>query len=750
MGTRGFKTIRYRGRYYCFYSRFDSYPEGLGKQIQNEIPTTPEAYAEWLFEQREKYEAIHKQLEDYLSVRCYNAGEYPCENGRSAARPQLDTRPLNMFEIIKLPSYIPEDISEYDALWDYVVDLDREVFTINNSAHMKLNHIPKHGWIRALIKAARHDYILLPGLVPKDSVTDLVLKTEAIPVEVLDLYDSLGVTIDNRISIAAIPFSYRHGSRLAALVFEVFQRTQRESLENLLLGWNADDFCFREIVFAILCIASPARNLSLIRSRRVLDSPEAGYSDIVSRDLPVISRKRRYDSDDSYNTGDSQDDGESDSGVEDPCEDPATKENDDDGLNNSTRRGPSDFQDADPEFVAHLGIGCHLQENQPGSSAKESIYWFEGALIVLAVQLTRMDVVAESVTRVFQYHQQYCAHTTVNAIIISIEHVILMTIDPHGTVRHTKPLCLFALDTHQSKDASARYPAIYLDALENYARNASAMEKAMNRRQNAEMAKVVKNRKHMQTWSKAIFNSLEGGVDAVYKPERGLERIHFNEQQEMWNSNPKIKKTLAVTHKEAIYEFQQVIPDDDETKESFLALTSFLEVAARQQIPTTQGRLPVELYRMIIAYLPDTETYRTCMGVSILFRDLCQQDLRVIDNLVIFANGLPAKKQDLDLDEAQNDDSDVFKTLHLLNGIGREVEFCNARNRFHRIQGCSNAEQFKVVVGSQRDRRTILTDMEVCLRPVAKDEPSETCSALDVPLGDDNDDKDTISFDDIL
>lgn len=749
MGTRGFKTIRYRGRYYCFFSRLDSYPEGLGKEILNEIPTTPEAYAEWLLEQREKYEGLHKQLEEYLSVRRYNTGEDPRENGRSAARPPLDTRPLNMCEIKNLPRYIPEDLCEHDVLWDYVVNLDREVFTINNSAHMKLNRIPRDGWIQALIKAARDDYIVLPGLVPKDCVADLVLKTEVIPVGAFNLYDSLGVTIDNWKTIADTPFSHCHGSQLGALVFKMFQGTYGEIFENLLLEWNADDFCFREIVFAILCIASPAKNLSLIKSRRVLDSPEAGYSDIMSRDLPVISRKRSYNSDDSYNTGDSQNDGESDSGIEHPCEDPTTKRSDDDGPHTSTRRGPSEFQDADPEFVAHFGIGCHLQKNQPGSSAKKSIYWFEGALVVLAVQLTRTGAVAENVTRVLQYHQKNCARTTINAIIISIEHVILMTIDPHETVRHTNPLCLFALDTHQSKDASARYPAVCLEALENHVRNASAM-KMMKRRYNAERAEAVKNRKHMQTWSKGILNSLEGGVDATNKPERELELIHCKERQEMYDRNPETRNTLAITHKEEINKFRQVIPDDNETKESFLALTYFLENAARQRIPTTQGRLPTEIYRTIIAYLPDTETYRTCMGVSILFRDICQQDLRVIDNLVVVACSLPAENHDLELNEAQNDNSHLIKTRNDINGIVREMEFCNAEDRFHRGQGCSTAEHFKVVVGSQRDRRSILPGMEVCLKPVEKDEPSETCSALTVPVGDDNDDTDTKLLNELL
>ena len=127
----------------------------------------------------------------------------------------------------------------------------------------------------------------------------------------------------------------------------------------------------------------------------------------------------------------------------------------------------------------------------------------------------------------------------------------------------------------------------------------------------------------------------------------------------MYNENPEIRETIETRHHEEIDKFRQVIPADDETEESFLALTYFPEIAARQRIPTTQGRLPTEIYRMIIACLPDIETYCTCMGVSILFRDLCQQDLRVVDNLFVVASGLPADKYDLERNEAQNDENDL-------------------------------------------------------------------------------------------
>ena len=54
---------------------------------------------------------------------------------------------------------------------------------------------------------------------------------------------------------------------------------------------------------------------------------------------------------------------------------------------------------------------------------------------------------------------------TINAIFISIEHVILLTITSRSHVQHTAPLPLFDLEAHRSTDASARYPAAYLEAL---------------------------------------------------------------------------------------------------------------------------------------------------------------------------------------------------------------------------------------------------------------------------------------------
>lgn len=44
MGTRGFIVCRFRGRYYITYNHWDSYPEGLGKELITDIPTDPEEF----------------------------------------------------------------------------------------------------------------------------------------------------------------------------------------------------------------------------------------------------------------------------------------------------------------------------------------------------------------------------------------------------------------------------------------------------------------------------------------------------------------------------------------------------------------------------------------------------------------------------------------------------------------------------------------------------------------------------------
>ena len=44
MGTRGLRVVLFGGRYFVYYNQYDSYLEGLGKEIVNNIPTSTEQY----------------------------------------------------------------------------------------------------------------------------------------------------------------------------------------------------------------------------------------------------------------------------------------------------------------------------------------------------------------------------------------------------------------------------------------------------------------------------------------------------------------------------------------------------------------------------------------------------------------------------------------------------------------------------------------------------------------------------------
>ena len=72
-----------------------------------------------------------------------------------------------------------------------------------------------------------------------------------------------------------------------------------------------------------------------------------------------------------------------------------------------------------------------------------------------------------------------------------------------------------------------------------------------------------------------------------------------------------------------------------------MALIHLLETSACQQMPgsgSTNGIFPIEIYRMILFYLGDLNTYCAWVQVSRTFRILCQQN-GMMDDVVFQANG---------------------------------------------------------------------------------------------------------------
>jgi hypothetical protein len=114
MGTRGFKVYRHKGRYYVYFNRWDSYPDGLGIELLQEIPrnVSKKEFEEWLRKEREDVYAQH----DLLALN------------------DPDTA----------GSYVSDEPPENDLFieWIYEIDLDNLVFHVDNQPLFRLDNMP--------------------------------------------------------------------------------------------------------------------------------------------------------------------------------------------------------------------------------------------------------------------------------------------------------------------------------------------------------------------------------------------------------------------------------------------------------------------------------------------------------------------------------------------------------------------------------------------------------------------------------
>lgn len=104
MGTRGLWSYRYRRRYWTTYNHLDSYLEGLGSELVARIPVDPDRFRRWL-------EALKAELDK-----------------RYALAEEFDTEPPQQNLFIE---------------YTYVIDLDRNAFTVNNVRHARLDALPR-------------------------------------------------------------------------------------------------------------------------------------------------------------------------------------------------------------------------------------------------------------------------------------------------------------------------------------------------------------------------------------------------------------------------------------------------------------------------------------------------------------------------------------------------------------------------------------------------------------------------------
>ena len=646
MGTRGLRIVKFKGRYWIFYNHWDSYPDGMGKSLVNSIPTDPEEYKKWLQQQRDFYTKWDTLLQEQLlcvkstDIRSLFSGE-PSETSTNVWGEAFDERIET-----GVPSY---EIAFCDSSieWTWTIDLDLEVFSVDSGAHFKLGRIPRDdSWMKALSLDEDHDRMALPQYVPEDAIASLTLEIDDFPSDTTAFYKTLNTKLITPKSYNSHNSSPSAMSNLQWKIFSAFQSSQLDYLSPILLGWTPQDLAFRELSYSILCLAAGNGLLAFIDRRRVVSArDEHSYIGVVT-------------------------DTESNHQL---------------------------------ELVSALGTGYHLEGEMPGSSPDGSRYWLEGALICLITRLDRPGVMEKAIADAVRYGREHSSCSSFNALLISIEHLVLIKSLPDGCVEHTDILPLIEIPSHLSKDARMRYGD---DAV-------NAFYEAENKVDEDPKSEGAADKPQSETESQSSDDA-DGSGD-VTKGIKGQTNNEAQDQEEnaevienvmMGEGSGEVVQNLD---KEESERSQDSEADEDDgppwtMQQTFMSLIQFFEAARLETLkPTITGRgLPNEIYGMILSNVSDTQTYNSCLRVSRQIRSLCQQRPIIMDNIALLERFPGRSQSEPEIATPSNaQQMPDFRAMEL--STNREMDILL---RFRSVRG--DPTSYMVVVGDELNRKSFI------------------------------------------
>ncbi|KAI1415131.1 hypothetical protein F5Y13DRAFT_178533 [Hypoxylon sp. FL1857] len=367
MGTRGLYIYIWRGRYYVYYNRWDSYPKVLGRVLVSVIPSDPDEYKEWLSKKRSEYSEISNQFE-----RIFTVSPSTLRENRSLVTSGVE-------KLATLPSYISPSPDDYLAEWTYTLDLDDETFMVigYTCGFFRLSGIPPD-WETHLEEA-------------QNTPTSEILPTTPLAWEAVSRYSELKPVMVHPKRESRL--NKRPAFVACKRLYELFIS---EHISNL---WEASattetQFLFREVVFAMICLASCSPDWV-----RLISSTNITYS--RNDDSFWINRDEDWNYGIVLENEESQDSG---------------------------------------ELVSRFLRGFHLEGKEAGSAPKCASYWFSNALVILKRDILSQESYYEAVTyAVSKGRSEGRSHF--NAIVVSIKHYILVRV-VNECVEHTKRLGL--------------------------------------------------------------------------------------------------------------------------------------------------------------------------------------------------------------------------------------------------------------------------------------------------------------------
>lgn len=662
MGTRGLRIVRFRGRYWCFYNHWDSYYKGMGNSLVESIPVDPEEYKKWLQALREHFVKWDALLQKFLSVHS--------EHLHIAGSDKTMVRVLDeAFDgrLVGLPTSDP-GFTDADVEYTYTFDIDQEIFSVDNTAHFPLQHIPRNsGWIGALCQDPTDRCFVHPRLAPEESLASLAIDNRTLSPSDMEYWESLPTRL-----VAPKAYCAHVSARLRLKLFDILEDSQIRNLRVTLLTWTADDLLFRELAFFVLCLAVGGDKLAIVDMRRILNpSWTSLYSTMVH----------------------------------------------------------SKGSDGERELISCVGSGFHLKDLPIGSAPSTPKYWFEGALICLVPRLDQAGIMEKAVANAVRYGRDDCGCASFNAVLISIAHLVLLKSFADGSVEHSPVLSLISTSGSSGLDARQRYDQSWLDTV--YAQKTAAKEEAevehvqgsdndaesigrqnqnvssqdIHRANGEENMPITSEPKpdvirqsHTDTDVATLGDvsaiTLQQGGEATTRNDNaggGAANVSYATESEPAtyghrDRSPKQSDTTAEDGR--IYEDTEesagIILDDDkgdeqenggdqeestaenelagdeaaepddgtgverwETGDTFLSLISFFDAVALETLKPSDGggeqKLPTEIIDMILGYVFDVTTDNACAKVSRAFRSFCLQRPLLIDGVRVLRS-LPKSK----------------------------------------------------------------------------------------------------------
>jgi hypothetical protein len=347
----------------------------LGSSLVAPVPIdNPEAYHRWL----EGVRAMFSDFEDRVEKHFFTVPITAIVDNDSLL--QLSSLGLGGLQVAPKPW----DVFGCNMVkeWVYVVDLDAELLIVNNCCYFRMDKLTAD-WTHLIPRAQKYLFDPTNSATIHPSITDYRTKfrTAALGYDPKPGYERLNPLI----------FEAKRASGLnrkphVVLCKKLYEKLVRDYNERMTFKndtiMEGDDFLFREIIFALLCLSSCSTELVRL-------APSDTFTRNPNR-LHVAAIKTE--------------------------------------------------KSEEPEFVSSLFEGFHLPGNRRGSAPDTTCYWFNDVLVHTTMDLASEAQFQDKIIAAVNFGRSE-GREQFNGIVISLLHVVLFRV-LESSVQHTKRLQL--------------------------------------------------------------------------------------------------------------------------------------------------------------------------------------------------------------------------------------------------------------------------------------------------------------------